>query len=210
VKKLIFTLLSFLIINLNFSFASEITNQIPWDKLKKEDLNRLLFKAIKKLRYYSTDEILDVLEEAIRRGANVNARFPDSYASCYESKGTTPLHWASYLGNEKIVRFLLNRGADLEAKDEEYGATPLMFAVWRLNDEVVKILIHSGANVNQTDYEGRTPLHYLFLERCSPQKSPLPVLATLLTAGANVNKADKNGRTPIFYLLENRVKWLEV
>ena len=44
-----------------------------------------------------------------------------------DARGRTPLHFASYAGNQEIVAFLLAKGADVRATDPE-GFTPLHWA----------------------------------------------------------------------------------
>ena len=38
------------------------------------------------------------------------------------STGRTPMMWASQYGKKEVVELLLDRKADLEAKDDKYGA----------------------------------------------------------------------------------------
>ena len=57
-----------------------------------------------------------------------------------------------------MVKYLIQKGADVEAKDDEYGSTALIKAtIWR-ELEVVKCLVEHGADVNQKDKEGKTAL----------------------------------------------------
>lgn len=43
--------------------------------------------------------------------------------------GATTLHWAAWHGNTDLVRELIRRGADLEAKDDDFGGTPLGWTI---------------------------------------------------------------------------------
>lgn len=54
---------------------------------------------------------------------------------------------ASYGGHKEIVRFLLDKGADINIRDEK-GTTPLMNAVIGEKPEIVRILLERGANPN--------------------------------------------------------------
>lgn len=77
--------------------------------------------------------------------------------------GWTLLHLAAQCGNERVVRFLLARGADIEAFDRANG-TPLMLActvgymALRLSPSMVALLLNSGANPNAHDRDGDTAL----------------------------------------------------
>ena len=42
-----------------------------------------------------------------------------------EEYSRTPLIWAEKNGHTSIVRFLVEKGVDIKAKEEEYGRTPL-------------------------------------------------------------------------------------
>jgi ankyrin repeat protein len=52
----------------------------------------------------------------------------------------TPLLWAADKGHEVVVKLLLEKGAELETKDN-YGQTPLLWAVEREHEAVVKLLV---------------------------------------------------------------------
>lgn len=57
---------------------------------------------------------------------------------------------AARKGNVGIVRALLDKGADINAKSP-YGATPLYFAASNGHLEVVRLLVERGADVNAKD-----------------------------------------------------------
>lgn len=57
-----------------------------------------------------------------------------------EKSGRTPLMLASCMGNVDVVHFLLERGADVKAKDRE-GWTALMYAASEGHLEIAKLLV---------------------------------------------------------------------
>ena len=59
----------------------------------------------------------------------------------------TPLHYACEYGHLKIVKYLISKGANIEAKDR-YSQTPLYFASQRNKAKVVQFLLYIGANKN--------------------------------------------------------------
>ena len=62
----------------------------------------------------------------------------------------------------KIIKFLLTKGVDVNAKDEQYGRTPLHWWASKIEDpKLAQILIDKGADVNARDHDGRTPLHLI-------------------------------------------------
>jgi ankyrin repeat protein len=63
---------------------------------------------------YSEDETLELVKLLVSAGAGVNDA---------NTHGITALHGAAYKGANKVVQFLVDRGANLAAKDkgEDYG-----------------------------------------------------------------------------------------
>lgn len=57
----------------------------------------------------------------------------------------------------KIVRLLIDKSADMNAKDM-FGMTALMHAAERGHNDVVKLLIDESTDVNAKDNRGRTAL----------------------------------------------------
>lgn len=80
----------------------------------------------------------------------------------WDSEGSknTPLHWAACFGNKEIVQCLLNRGADVNAKNG-CGATPLHEAVDRDDIDICQELLNAGANPHiralQGTFAGKSP-----------------------------------------------------
>ena len=69
----------------------------------------------------------------------------------------TPLHLAAWQGHVDIVRLLLDRGADVNARGDG-GRTPLHYAAYWGHLDVVELLIEEGADVTLTTEFGHTPL----------------------------------------------------
>lgn len=76
-------------------------------------------------------------------GAEINIRAQDE-------SGGTPLHWAAWVSNREMVKFLVEAGADVNALDKT-GFTPLDAAMASLNPkkqtviEIVRFLRDQGA-----------------------------------------------------------------
>ena len=71
----------------------------------------------------------------------------------------TPLAYAAYQGNENIVRFLLQRGARVNADAQRGGAyinTPLMMAAIQGHERIVRVLLSSGADADVRIHNGHT------------------------------------------------------
>ena len=80
-----------------------------------------------------------------------------------DPNGWTVLHIAAQCANEKMVRFLLDHGANIEALDDE-GGTPLMlacnfgFTPFKPSSAIISLLLDVGANPNTQDKAGNTAL----------------------------------------------------
>jgi mono/diheme cytochrome c family protein len=69
--------------------------------------------------------------------------------------GSTPLHHAAGYGPLANVELLINKGADVNAKNRR-SSTPLH---WAIHDQAkVRLLLSKGANINARQAQGRTPL----------------------------------------------------
>ncbi len=96
----------------------------------------------------------------------------------------TPLMWAAYHNNVRMVRLLLERWAD--PNQSTYFGNPLSHACWRDSFEAAELLIAHGAHINARDAIANfTPLHW-----AAGTESPRPQLVKLLLAyGADPNAA---------------------
>jgi uncharacterized protein len=72
--------------------------------------------------------------------------------------GRNPLHCAIVKGHIEVVRLLCDRGADIEACNEN-GRRPLHYAVCYGHISIVKELIEvRNAEINARNYNGKTAL----------------------------------------------------
>ena len=99
-------------------------------------------KIIRFLRAIDNGNFETVLQ-AIDEGADVNAKSCDK----------TALMEAVISGRTKIVKLLLQKGADPNLEDECTRETALMFAVYQGLTDIVKLLIEAGARVQQRDVD---------------------------------------------------------
>jgi ankyrin repeat protein len=91
-----------------------------------------------------------LVEYLVAKGARVNI-------STTGKESWTPLHKAADLGQLDVVKLLLEKGADLEAKTQ-WGGTPLYVTAFRGQLEVAKYLVSKGADINIVTTDGWTPL----------------------------------------------------
>ena len=57
-----------------------------------------------------------------------------------------PLHNCVYADKPEMVEWLLDHGADIEHREQDYGATPLSTAVVMRRPAIIRILVERGAN----------------------------------------------------------------
>jgi ankyrin repeat protein len=51
-----------------------------------------------------------------------------------DETGATPLHYAAFHGHRQIVQLLLERGAEINSRDDQFGATPAGWAIEYLRE----------------------------------------------------------------------------
>jgi ankyrin repeat protein len=68
------------------------------------------------------------------------------------------MHWAAGGDHKEMVERLIDKGADVNARDEA-GWTPLHYAAFSGHKDVAELLIAKGADVNTKNDSGETPLH---------------------------------------------------
>ena len=128
-----------------------------------------------------------LVELLLDKGIDVNAR---------NSLQATPLHAASRSGQLEVVRVLLARNADVNAKDRVFKGTPLHDASDRGYSEVVKELLAKNADVNARDKRQFTPLHL------ASWSGRLDIVRLLIDSGADVNAFDENHFTPLNFAID--------
>lgn len=103
----------------------------------------------------------------------------------------TLLHYAALYRDEKIVKMLIQKGADVNADTAELNNnSPLHHAVYHNNIETCRILIQNGADINAMSSSG-TPLF------CSQT----PEMARfLISAGADLNRRGIHEQTFLHFL----------
>jgi hypothetical protein len=88
----------------------------------------------------------DFMDAAREGDIDTLSRSPELVKSRYEQ--ATALHFAAINGQIEAARWLLDHGADLEARDTEFHVTPLTWANEKGHTEMVAFLIERGAAIN--------------------------------------------------------------
>uniref|UniRef100_A0A8P4KEE3 Kinase D-interacting substrate 220b n=1 Tax=Dicentrarchus labrax TaxID=13489 RepID=A0A8P4KEE3_DICLA len=157
---------------------------------------------------------LEIIQELIRRGANVNLDDVDCWSalicaakeghvevvkellenSAYiehrDMGGWTALMWAAYKGREEVTELLLEHGANPNTTGQ-YSVYPIIWAAGRGHADIVKLLLHNGAKVNCSDKYGTTPLIW------ASRKGHFDCVMHLLENGADVDQEGANSMTAL-------------
>lgn len=104
------------------------------------------------------------------------------------TSGETALHFVTTRRDLTWMRFLIERGANVNVRDAR-GVTPLVIACNLNFTEGVELLVESGARIDDSNNAGETPLITAVHNR------NLPLMRILLKAGADPDRADNSGRT---------------
>jgi len=132
---------------------------------------------------------LEQIQRLVVEGTGVNEK---------TSQDETPLVIAALAGQGEIASYLLQRGADIDARNLG-GLTALHAASYAGHTDIVALLIARGAAVNDADNAfGVTPLHL------ASEENHLETTRVLLAHGADITLLEVNG-----YNAVSRAGWRE-
>ena len=132
---------------------------------------------------------IDAARLLLKHGARVSLRSASG-------GGLMPLHQAAVTAQGAMCELLLDRGAQVDALDDDQN-TPLHYAAASGSTAVVKALLRGGAQVDLEQAQGLTPAHW------AAHKGHADVLGVLLAYGAPVNATAEEGATPL-HMAANR------
>jgi ankyrin repeat protein len=92
---------------------------------------------------------LEAIKQHVAAGTDLNAKEP--------SRGSTPLIVATVFGQTEAARLLIEKGANVNVKNND-ETTALLTAAFFCHTETVNLLLKKGAKVNAINNNGQTPL----------------------------------------------------
>jgi ankyrin repeat protein len=140
--------------------------------------------------------LLGITRTLVERNADINAQ---------DMHGKTPLYRIMgnmYPTSEKIffdvAKFLLEHGADADAKDND-DSTVLHAASYYGGVKAVQLMLEHGANIHAQDDEGWTPLHRVLDGLTDGQFEDLflDAIRCLLAHGADIDALNNEHETPL-------------
>jgi ankyrin repeat protein len=104
----------------------------------------------------------------------------------------TPLHFAASHGRQEVVEWLVNMGANIQARSP-VGTTPLMEAAHNGHLKIVQFLHKNGAAIDCSDSEKVRAIHL------AASNGHLDVVQYLESHGVGLDQADGFGKTPFLH-----------
>ena len=165
-------------------------------------------RNVERLCYHSMNGNVEEVMRLISIGVDPNCQR-------LNGRGGTALHYAASNGKGRVVKLLLDKGANPNTVND-VGATPLNEAARMIYTGVSRKLLEAGADPNIADEKGDFPLHRVVKHggNCSictdyelsfrypiyvqPHCCDLLLIRMLIDAGADINKANHEGYTPLF------------
>jgi ankyrin repeat protein len=132
--------------------------------------------------------------------------------------GQTPLMWASARRHPEMMRLLISKGADVNARsiDRNYqrhvtaegrpknldsgGLTPLLYAARENCAACVDVLLQNKADIDLPDPDGVSPLLLAIMN------ANWDLAKQLILAGADVNQWDMFGESPLITAVDQRTR----
>jgi ankyrin repeat protein len=107
-----------------------------------------------------------------------------------DENGRMPLHWAARGGHLDVLRYIVEKGADLNALDNN-GVAPLHTLAGSGQTEAARLLIEKGADIDIKNPVKQTPLNL------AAEYGQEEMVKLLIENGANIENKHAYGRTPL-------------
>ncbi|XP_041370015.1 E3 ubiquitin-protein ligase MIB2-like isoform X2 [Gigantopelta aegis] len=142
------------------------------------------------LKGEGSTEFLEAIKDSdVERVKKVLERFP-KLVTVRPDNGITCLHIAAKYGKLEIVKFLVEKWFDVNAKDLS-GNTALLKALTKKHVDVSRFLIETGTDLEISNDKGQSALH------CAVYAANASLVRDLMIRGCDVNVVDNSGDTPL-------------
>lgn len=163
---------------------------------ENEALLCILCQSIKKGDINSLSELLEQSPELLNKNSNIIFLKKNINGKTYKIQSPSLLHIAVFYNNNQIISFLIEKGANVNAKSES-GDTPLHCAAVLGNVDILKHLIDHGAEIEEPDQQGCTSLHI------ASRYGQLESVDELIKQGANINAINNKDRNALHLIIQN-------
>jgi len=187
--------------NFNDSLVINENKKNHYELIKDNDFNKLKQLLDKGVNIDTRDKTplnyaiifgrYEIVELLLENGFNINSKIVqknDQYGLLNSDKleAVTPLMLAVQEKNPKMVKLLVNKGANLEIRNYN-GETAIMHAIKNYAEEdIIEILIDAGANVKIKNIYNKSILELL------SEKASYKIKKRLVLAGADATKYSKD------------------
>lgn len=153
------------------------------------DINAVAY-GLTPLHLAAQENMVDTAKTLLKHRPMPNLEIQTESPQADGDDGYTALSMAYYPGNSRLMRSLLDAGAD-KNHATKLGKRPLDICIE--NDSVagVKALLEYRVSVDHIDHDGNTVLHWI------TSKTPKSIIKSLVNAGADIYAANKKDVTPL-------------
>lgn len=163
-----------------------------------------------------SERVLEILKDTIPSGAAglhdrseallVAANYGDLPAAKYlyengadieivDDSGKTPLLIAAAEARTQVGLYLIEAGANIEARDNIFLNTPLLLASKYGDFDLVRALVDAGADLTVTNYLGQTALHMAAIPYAYNSIGGDALVVYFMEKGLDINQRDSVGNT---------------
>lgn len=161
--------------------SAEAQKRADKDAEEKSKPDYSSFDIVKAAQYGALERVVELVDE---KGYDVNKR---------DDENVTLLHWSAINNRQEIAKFLIDRGAVIDAIGGELISTPIHWATRQGHLPMIVLLLKHGADPTYKDGEGCNCLHL------AAQLGHTAIAAYFVAKGCDVNGPDANGMSPLMW-----------